>query len=139
MRLDVLQAYPFTSRDACDCRNLIQDQILGFVAPHGLLELVAICVAGAAGLHLAVAILLPGALTRREALVARGRRALTLVAGATVMLVVAGLLEGYVSPLVFPLSQKLWITVGTAVALVGWWCVGMTLTPPPVPSAPGSD
>ncbi|HEU4631384.1 MAG TPA: stage II sporulation protein M [Gemmatimonadaceae bacterium] len=99
------------------------DQILGFVAPHGLLELVAICVAGAAGLHLAAAILLPGALTRREALVVRGRRALTLVAGATVMLVVAGLLEGYVSPLVFPLRQKLWITAATGVALVAWWGV----------------
>ena len=104
----------------------IIEQILAFVAPHGVLELTAICLGGGAGFHLAAAILLPGALTRRDALVARGRRALVLVAGSTLLLICAGLLEGYVSPLVFPLRWKLAISAATAVVLVwyvgsGWW------------------
>ncbi len=73
-------------------------QLLAFVAPHGVLELSAIAIAGGAGLHLAAALLLPGALTRREALLVRGRRAITLVACASLMLLVAGTIEGLISP-----------------------------------------
>ena len=102
----------------------IVDQILGFVAAHGVLELAAICISGGAGFHLAAAILLPGALTRRDALVERGRRALALVAATVLLLIVAGLLEGYVSPLVWPLERKLLVSAVTAVALVGYWTLG---------------
>ena len=55
----------------------IGGQIIGFVAAHGVLELSAICIAGAAGLLLAVAMLMPGDRTRREALADHGRRACT--------------------------------------------------------------
>src|SRR5690242_674081 len=61
----------------------IAHQILAFVAPHGVLELSAIAIAGGGGLLLALAILLPGALTRREALVMQGRRALRLITVST--------------------------------------------------------
>ena len=50
----------------------IAGQILGFVLPHGVLELSAICIAGGAGFLLAGAILLPGARTRRDALADEG-------------------------------------------------------------------
>jgi len=103
----------------------IVGQILNFVLAHGVIELTAICVAGGAGFHLAAAILLPGERTRRDALLYRARRALPLVAAATLMLVVAGLLEGYVSPLVWPIAWKAAISATTAVALVGYWCLGM--------------
>lgn len=101
------------------------EQILNFVLAHGVLELTAICVAGGAGFHVASAILLPGERTRREALVHRARRALALIAASTLLLVVAGLLEGYVSPLVWPTAWKAAISAVTAVALVGYWCLGM--------------
>jgi uncharacterized membrane protein SpoIIM required for sporulation len=99
-------------------------QLLGFVAPHGVLELSAIVIGAAAGLHIAAGILLPGALTRREALVARGRRAITLVAGATLMLIVAGTIEGMISPRVWPLSWKLWVSAATAVAFAFYLALG---------------
>jgi uncharacterized membrane protein SpoIIM required for sporulation/uncharacterized RDD family membrane protein YckC len=93
--------------------------ILAFVAPHSVFELTAICIAGGGGLLLGSALLLPGALTRREALVVRGRRAVALVAAATVLLVPAGLLEGFVSPQGWwTLQEKAVITALTAVALV---------------------
>lgn len=102
----------------------ILPQILGFVVGHGVLELAAICISGGAAFELAAGLLLPGALTRRESLVRRGRRALHLIAGTTLLLVAAGLIEGFVSPLVWPLSWKLAVSAATAVALVAYLGVG---------------
>ena len=93
--------------------------IVRFIAPHGVLELTAITFAGAAGLLIGSAILIPGAVTRREALVERGRRAIRLVAATVLLLVVAGTLEGLVSPIpTWSLAQKLSISAITAVLLV---------------------
>jgi len=92
-------------------------QLLAFVAPHGVLELSAIVLGGAAGFHLAAGILLPGALTRREALIARGRRAANVIACATMMLIVAGTIEGMISPRQWPLEWKLSVAAVTAVLL----------------------
>jgi len=102
----------------------IADQILGFVAPHGVLELAAICIAGGGGLLLASAILLPGARTRGEALVDEGRRAIRLIAASTFLLVIAGLLEGNVSPLPWPNEWKYLVSAGTAVFLAMYLSLG---------------
>ena len=92
--------------------------LLAFVAPHGVLELTAICIAGGAGFLLAAGLLIPGNRTRGEALVHNGRRAIRLVAGAAMLLVVAGALEGFVSPIEWwPLEGKLAVSGLTAVAL----------------------
>jgi uncharacterized membrane protein SpoIIM required for sporulation/uncharacterized RDD family membrane protein YckC len=93
-------------------------QLLAFVAPHGLLELSAIAIAGGAGLLIASALLLPGVETRRVAFARKGRRALDLIVMSTMMLIVAGTLEGFVSPRVWPLSWKLAISAATGVVLV---------------------
>jgi uncharacterized membrane protein SpoIIM required for sporulation len=69
-----------------------------FISPHGYLELTCIVIAGAAGLMLADALLRPGLLLRREALARAARRAVELVLGAAPVLVVAGLIEGFISP-----------------------------------------
>lgn len=98
--------------------------IWAFVAPHGVLELFAICVAGGGAFHLAAAILLPGRLTRREAMVVRGRRAIRLIAGATMLLVVAGAIEGFISPLVWPIEWKFAVSAFTAVLLVAFLSLG---------------
>lgn len=95
----------------------ILTQIVGFVLPHGVLELSAICIAGGAGFLLAAGMLLPGARTRRDALVDNGARAVRLIVASTLILVVAGLLEGNVSPLGLPLGVKGAISAGTAVLL----------------------
>jgi uncharacterized membrane protein SpoIIM required for sporulation/uncharacterized RDD family membrane protein YckC len=71
--------------------------LLEFILGHGLLELFAIWVAGAAGFLLGRSVLVPGDLSRGEALVLNGRTAVRMVGGAAVMLVAAGLIEGFVS------------------------------------------
>lgn len=70
-----------------------------FVAPHGALEIPASYIAGGAGLILGAALLFPGDLKRRDALVARGRVAVKLVLGCVPLIVIAGILEAFFSPL----------------------------------------
>jgi uncharacterized membrane protein SpoIIM required for sporulation len=77
-----------------------------FVAPHGVLELPAIFIAGGAGLILGQAILFPGWLTRRAALVRAGGQAARLVLGTIPLLVVAGIIEAFVSPTPLPAGVK---------------------------------
>jgi len=68
-----------------------------FILGHGALELFAIWVAGAAGLLLGSTIVAPGSLARGDALVLAGRRAVRMVGSAVTCLIVAGLIEGFVS------------------------------------------
>jgi uncharacterized membrane protein SpoIIM required for sporulation len=93
--------------------------LLAFVAPHGVLELFAICVAGGAGFLLAAALLVPGGRTRRRALAENSRRAIRLVAASTVLLLAAGLIEGLISPIEWwPIEGKLAVSGTTLVLLV---------------------
>jgi len=95
--------------------------LLAFVAPHGVLELSAICIAGGAGLLIASSLLLPGEMTRRAALAANSRRAMRLIAASTLLLIVAGSLEGMVSPIpTWPLWLKLLVSVTTAFMLASY-------------------
>jgi uncharacterized membrane protein SpoIIM required for sporulation len=117
----------------------IASLIFAFIAPHGVLELFAICVAGAAGLLFGAAIFVPGDRTRRRALVENGRRAASLVAGATFLLLFAGLLEGFISPIPWwPLELKLAVSAVTALALYVYLRQG-GVRALPAPSVPGSD
>ena len=92
--------------------------LVAFVAPHGVLELTAICIAGGGGFLIAAAGLIPGRRTRRRALAENGRRAIMLIAGSTLLLLIAGLLEGLVSPIPYwPLEWKLSVSAVTATLL----------------------
>lgn len=80
-----------------------------FVAPHGALEIPAIIIGGAAGLILGGALLFPGDLRRKDALVVRGRVAVKLVLGCLPILVIAGIIEAFFSPIppaAMPLGTK---------------------------------
>jgi uncharacterized membrane protein SpoIIM required for sporulation len=69
-----------------------------FVFPHGSLELPAIFFAGGAGFLLAKAILFPGKYRRRDAIKFYGYLAAQLVFGIIPMLIIAGIIEGFLSP-----------------------------------------
>ncbi len=104
----------------------IGGQILGFVAAHGVLELSAICISGAAGLLLATAMLVPGDRTRREALAANGLRSLHLVTCVVIFLILAGIIEGNISPSKLPDSAKYATSVITAIGMVWYLSLGQT-------------
>jgi len=73
-------------------------QLWTFVVPHGVLELPAIFIAGGAGFEIARGMLFPGLLPRRESLARAGGRAAQLLLGTIPMLIVAGIIEGFLSP-----------------------------------------
>ena len=105
--------------------------LLAFVAPHGVLELFAICVAGGGGFLLAAAILVPGGVSARRALVENGRRAIRLIGTSTFLLLIAGTLEGMVSPIPWwPIEGKLAVSGATFVFLVAYLRGGRSPAPP---------
>jgi len=81
-------------------------KLWSFVAAHGVLELPAIFIAGGAGLRIAEGLLFPGNYSRRDSLRLAGGEAVKLVLGTIPMLIVAGLLEGFLSPSATPVPIK---------------------------------
>jgi uncharacterized membrane protein SpoIIM required for sporulation len=90
-------------------------QLWSFVAPHGVLELPAIFIAGGAGLRLAYGLLFPGFLSRRESLARAGTESVKLLLGVVPILVIAGMIEAFVSPTGLAVALKF----GMAAALFG--------------------
>jgi len=93
-------------------------QLWSFVAPHGVLELPAIFIAGGAGLEIARGMLFPGLLPRRESLARAGGRAARLLLGTIPLLVIAGLIEGFYSPSNAPVAMKFAFAAVLFVALL---------------------
>jgi len=91
------------------------------IAPHGVIELTAIQIAGGAGLLISAGIIAPGRLRRRDAILAAARRAGVLIAGVASMLVVAGTIEGFFSPLRLPASDRIAFGAVTAVLLLAYF------------------
>jgi uncharacterized membrane protein SpoIIM required for sporulation len=87
----------------------------GLILPHGLLELTAVIIAGGAGLRMGWAVIDPGDRTRLTAIAEEGRRSVVLVLGVMVMLLVSGLIEGFVTGSSFPTTVR----VGLGVAVEG--------------------
>jgi len=84
-------------------------KLWSFVAPHGVLELPAIFIAGGAGLEIARGLFFPGLLPRRDSVAIAGRRAVKLLLGTIPLLVVAGLTEGFFSPTNAPVGWKFFV------------------------------
>ena len=89
------------------------------VTAHGVLELSCIVVSGAAGLRLGWAIVAPpGRLPRGTALRLEARRAVLIALGTAPWLVVAGLVEGFLTPSGLGLGHA--IGIGATLGVVYW-------------------
>jgi len=104
---------------ACD-RAGLGLSLWSFIAPHGALELPAIFIAGGAGLLVAKGMLSPGFLTRRESLTEAAALGIRLLLGVIPMLVVAGIIEGFVSPSDIPLTMKFALGATMLILLGGY-------------------
>jgi uncharacterized membrane protein SpoIIM required for sporulation len=94
--------------------------LLTFVVAHGVVELSCIFIAGGAGLLIGSAILMPGNLTRADALRTRGMEAVRLMLGVAILLVIAGIIEGFISPAPIDPRIKYSIAAITGVALYSY-------------------
>ncbi len=83
----------------------------GLILPHGLLELTAVFVAGGVGLRLFWSWVEPGALTRSQSMAREGRTAGTVALGLVAVLLVSGIIEGFVTPSPLPT----WVRIGIGV------------------------
>ncbi|MBX5482216.1 MAG: stage II sporulation protein M [Myxococcaceae bacterium] len=89
-----------------------------WILPHGIPELTAICIAGAAGLILARGMLAPRGLPRRVALRREGKRALLLLLGTFALFVLAGIIEGTISQ-IHPPKLPVWFKITFALVVGG--------------------
>jgi len=94
----------------------------GLILPHGLLELSAIIVAGAAGLRIGWSIIDPGDRTRFSALTLESRRAGNVLVGLIAAFLLAALVEGFVTGR--PWSTAVRVGIGVTVFTVFWgWTI----------------
>jgi uncharacterized membrane protein SpoIIM required for sporulation len=93
-------------------------QFWEFVAPHGALELPAIFIAAGAGLEISRGLLFPGLLPRNESLRQAGNRGAKLLLGTIPLLVVAGVIEAFISPVNIAAPLKFLLSGALLAALV---------------------
>jgi uncharacterized membrane protein SpoIIM required for sporulation len=103
------------------------------VTAHGVLELSCIVVAGAAGIRMGWSVIDPGRRSRTASLVAEARAAVAIVIGTAPWLVVAGIVEGFVTPAGTGLATVL--TVGFVLGAL-YWALVFALGRPTTPGAP---
>ena len=95
-------------------------QLWSFVAPHGVLELPAIFIAGGAGFEVARGMLFPGLLPRRQSLAQASGRGARLLLGTIPLLIVAGVIEGFFSPSNAPIFMKFTLAAVLFAALLSY-------------------
>ncbi|MHB8419994.1 MAG: stage II sporulation protein M [Myxococcales bacterium] len=106
------------------------EALAGYVLPHAGVELTALAFAAAAGLHMGRGLLVPGFRRRRDSLTAAARESLPIALGSAALLVVAGVTEGWISPMVLPLWLKAAIGGGLDLALAAYlWLPGRSKSP----------
>lgn len=88
-----------------------------YIVPHGMIELTAIFIAGGSGLLMGYRILVPGPYTRSWQLRRQALRSVRLFLGTIPLFIVAGIIEGYITPSPLPLEAKYAVAFLTVLAL----------------------
>ncbi|NLD49646.1 MAG: stage II sporulation protein M, partial [Clostridiaceae bacterium] len=68
------------------------------ILPHGVIELLAIFICGGAGIIVGYSLINPLSYSRKDSLIIRGKTALKLVLGTIPMFIIAGIIEGNITP-----------------------------------------
>lgn len=81
----------------CDVHGIAL-ALWSFASPHGYIELTMIFIAGGAGMKLGYSLIAPSVIPRKHTLVKAAKTAIQMLGGCVLLLIVAGLIEGFVSP-----------------------------------------
>ena len=95
-------------------------KFFGLILPHGLLELTAIVIAGAAGLRLGWAVIAPGDRPRGQAVGQEARRAGVIALGLVLAFATAGIIEGFVTGRGVPTALRVGLGVAAEAVFVTW-------------------
>ena len=93
---------------------------LGLLTPHGLIELSAVLLAGAVSMQLGWSVVAPGNRPRGQVLAERGRGVVAVAVGLVVVLLVAGLIEAFVTPSPLPTLVRIAIGVAAEIAFLSY-------------------
>ncbi|MBU5444629.1 stage II sporulation protein M [Paenibacillus sp. MSJ-34] len=88
-----------------------------YILPHGIIELTAIFIAGGAGLYMGYRMINPGPYTRKYMFLRSVKESALLLVGTIPLFVIAGIIEGYITPSALSLEAKYGVAAATLVAL----------------------
>ena len=94
--------------------------LVTFMVGHGVIELSCIFIAGGAGMLIGYSLINPGDLKRSQALKKNGIKAVKLAIGCACFLVIAGIIEGFLSPANIPAPIKFGTGILTGVAMYSY-------------------
>ncbi|HEY4601406.1 MAG TPA: stage II sporulation protein M [Cerasibacillus sp.] len=97
---------------------------LAYIVPHGVIELTAIFIAGGAGLLMGYKLFVPGRYSRLYHLKTQAKRSLQLLLGSVPMFVIAGIIEGYITPAAISYETKYLIALATVIGLMLYFWLG---------------
>jgi uncharacterized membrane protein SpoIIM required for sporulation len=96
------------------------DVFLGLITPHGLIELTAVFVAGGVGMRLGWSVVAPGDRPRSQVLAEQGRAVISVAVGLVAVLLMAGAIEGFVTPSSLPTFARVAIGVAAFAGFLGY-------------------
>ncbi|UKS26825.1 stage II sporulation protein M [Paenibacillus sp. HWE-109] len=95
-----------------------------YILPHGIIELTAIFIAGGAGLYMGYRFFVPGPYPRKLLFLESAKESAQLLIGTIPLFVIAGIIEGYITPSTLSLEMKYVIACATLLILVLYYLYG---------------
>ncbi|WP_186578876.1 stage II sporulation protein M [Aquibacillus kalidii] len=99
-----------------------------YIVPHGMIELTAIFIAGGAGLLMGYKLFVPGNFSRIYQLKEQAKRSVQLLLGTIPLFVLAGVIEGFITPAKISLEAKYLVAIITVVGLILYMVIGKVLS-----------
>ncbi|MFB1050949.1 stage II sporulation protein M [Paraliobacillus sp. JSM ZJ581] len=98
-----------------------------YIVPHGMIELTAIFIVGGAGLLMGYRLFVPKNFSRVYHLKVQAVRSVQLLLGTIPLFIVAGLIEGYITPADLSLEIKYTVAITSVVAMIAYMLIGYHL------------
>lgn len=98
-----------------------------YIVPHGMIELTAIFIAGGAGLLMGYKLFVPVNLSRGYQLKEQAKRSVQLMLGTIPLFIIAGVIEGFITPAAISLEAKYIVAFLTVIGLILYVIIGKQL------------
>ncbi|MFF2445740.1 stage II sporulation protein M [Neobacillus sp. NPDC058068] len=95
-----------------------------YIVPHGMIELTAIFIAGGAGLLMGYKLFVPGQYSRGYQLKQQAKRSVQLLLGTIPLFIIAGVIEGFITPAAISLEAKYIVAILTVIGLILYVIIG---------------